>query len=367
MANRIKELEEQLTVLKRENSALKIRLEQAQKDISEFEKRENVITETMAAAVQYKKDAEGEAERIIASMTQNAEKSAKATMENAQNEADRIVSVAHARADVIIEEANKKAREIVEQTEVHTKEAFRIARREADKTNEHTAAVNTALISAATELFGYISAYKAIYEKVAGKSFGTLPSLPITDCSGIETPDSYDNPADLYHVMMALEGRQRAGAAQDVIPDSVPMTDEMLDLPDTSDAVAEVLDLEHAGDASADVTPAENVNENAEDGQQESQSEDAPAEIRDMPADEATADETPADAKSEEEAAADNGTDEEDLESMLTCFMNDLGEDDNPPANDFSGAAVQPSDAENLRDVLSSLLEVDDNGKGIEG
>ena len=380
MANKKKDAEELLIELRRENDALKNRVAELEKELEEFKSDRVTIAETMAAAVQYRRNAEAEAEKLVNSLTHNAEKQAQAAIENAENEAVKIVEAAKAQAADIESEAKAKCDEQIRQTEEKTKEILGIARREADELKSHTDAINSTLMGAATELFNYITAYKDVYEKAAGKAFGILPVLPeIPAAAAIDTPASYDTPEQLYHTVMKIQGR---------VPDSEPLTSDMLGINDPHEQIDSVLNMgsSHVAEKHIEEAPAVGISTSdkselaeaiqaviPEVADEREKTEDASVAQDDNPADESNAAE---------------------LESMLTMFMSEIdgdgdssddqgkaqvsdipeisnegddeaaqvggvtGTDSDGSGNgNLTGAAVQPEGSmENLDDFFNSLL-----------
>ena len=357
MANKKKDADEIIVELNRDVERLTRRVTELETELEGYRSREKEIASAMTLVAQMKENIINDAEKVASSMTHNAEKTAQGTISAAQDEAKRIIADARVKAEVIKEEAREEAAKEQKVLEKRNAETIAALNNYAKDVTTQTDAINEAMVVLAAKMYSYITKYKDVYERISGKKFGDIEQLPKKGGQKKDTADDYDNPEDLYHAVMEIEGRtppegvgKTDGKSDTTIPETVPLTADMLGTGNPEEKIASVIDM---SDDKEDVTAK------AEKKQQEEKTQQEP-----LPDD-----------KSDTDDADD---DEGELESMLTCFMDDLDDekaDDEKAEEDelddlldsISGDAPKDTEqSDELSDILDGLLG-DDKGKGAEG
>ena len=360
MANKKKDADEIIVELNRDVERLTRRVTELETELEGYRSREKEIASAMTLVAQMRENIINDAEKVASSMTHNAEKTAQGTISAAQDEAKRIIADARAKADIIKEEAREEAAKEQKALEKRNAETIAALNNYAKDVTAQTDAINEAMVVLAAKMYSYITKYKDVYERVSGKKFGDIEQLPKKGGQKKDTAEDYDNPEDLYHAVMEIEGRtppegvgKTDGKKDTTIPETVPLTADMLGTGNPEEKIASVIDMSDDKEA---VTP-----------KAEEKQEDVKAQQETAPVDESVTDDTD-----------DTDDDEGELESMLTCFMDDLDDtkaDDEKAEEDelddlldsISGDAPKDTEqSDELSDILDGLLG-DDDGEGAEG
>ena len=306
MANKKqKDAAELLVEKNRDCDRLKVRVAELEEELRRYKQREEEIVMAITMAAQAKSKIIGDAESNAAAMERNAIKKAEATEAQSKQKAEQIIRDAENRAVSIINKAKSDAEALMKKTEENTKALMGAARAQADSVNMHCTTINAALTKSAAVIFRYIRDFREVYEEVTGDTLEKLlkcKELP----EGLDA-EEYDNPEDLFHAVMKLEGREMPEEAKAAlgIEESVPFTAELF----------------------GDDDPAKNIESIINMGKPSAKAEaNAPEAVIEIKTEESTATEKRDEKVDTEAAPKGEQSEAEMLTAMLKGFMDSIGD-----------------------------------------
>lgn len=202
-----KETEALIIERNREIEALARRINELETVIANYKEREESIAEAITSAIETKssmiKEASVQSKQIVDEANAKASQiRAKAKLSAGQIKEE---------ADKTLESARKEAAALVESAQAEAKRRLDEAYAKADECEKNYSVISSGLMDMALKLNDFIGTVRASFD-MARSPEGKGTQALIRPNGSTEIPDNYQSPSELYHSIMAIQGRTAPNA-----------------------------------------------------------------------------------------------------------------------------------------------------------